>query len=115
MIYDYCGEDEVLKKEYSSLMRIIEMLDTVVDIWNHPADKRFKRDENEERYEAITSSNHIYIEYLEHVLSFLPLGKKKAKRRKIRIYLFQILCSSHLRGLCMVLRGLHHRFLKVMQ
>ena len=75
MLYNYCTDDNERLKEYNSLLFMVEKFDTVIDIWNHPLDKKFKRDQNEKRYECIDSSNHKYIEYLESFLGILNFWK----------------------------------------
>ena len=46
MLEEYCKDNGRLTIEYEHLIVIIEKLDTVIDIWNHPLNKNFKTDEN---------------------------------------------------------------------
>lgn len=68
-------------KEYSSLMLMIERLDTMIDIWNHPYDKTFKRDPDEKRYERINGMYHPYIIYLMNTLAIFADWKEESKRK----------------------------------
>lgn len=38
MLNDYCGEDIDKLNGYDSLLWIIDKVDTLIDIWNHPTD-----------------------------------------------------------------------------
>lgn len=82
MLSDYCGEDDNKLKEYDSLMYMIERLDTLIDIWNHPYDKKFKRDPNEDVYECIDCSDHKYIKYLEVFLMVISVWKEECTVNK---------------------------------
>ena len=93
MLTHYCDGDSKKEDEYSSLIFIIKRLDTVIDIWNHPLDKKIKRDPNERLYECINSADHQYIIYLEtfvKVLNFWKsecmLGKKMNEFMPVTLY-----------------------------
>ena len=78
MLSHYCGGDSQKEEEYSSLIFVIEGFDTVIDIWNHPLNKKFKRNPNEGLYECINSVDHSYIIYIDtfSTKSECKLGKK---------------------------------------
>jgi len=68
MLKSYCKDNAERISQYSSLMLIIEKLNTVIDIWNHPSSKTYKCEPNGERYKPIHTKDHQYIKYLEEVL-----------------------------------------------
>ena len=75
MLKKYCEGNKERVNEYDSLIFMIEKFDTLIDIWNHPLDKKFKRDVNEKRYECINSCKHEYIQYLDSLLNILNFWK----------------------------------------
>ena len=78
MLDDYCRNDQAIGKAYSSLMKIVKCLDTVVDIWNHPASKTF----DGKRYHPIDSDKHEYVKYLEDVLELFTEWMDESKKAK---------------------------------
>ena len=78
MLKDYCGNNREKQKQYGSLMYIIRKLDTLIDIWNHPFDRKFKRDPNEKYYECIDNENHKYIKFLESFLAIVNYWKAES-------------------------------------
>ena len=74
MLRSYCKNNIDLEDEYSSIMLIIERVNTVVDIWNHPSSKTFKCLPNGERYMPISSMQCDYMQYLEEVLGIFFNG-----------------------------------------
>ena len=77
MLSAYCEGDMQKNIEYDSLLFMIEQFNTVIDIWNHPFDKKIKRDPNESLYECIDSMNHKYIKFLEMLMNIINFWKAK--------------------------------------
>ena len=82
MITSYCRGNPERSKRYSSILLIIEKINTVVDIWNHPSSKTFKCEPNGSRYEPIDKSEHEYIKYLEEVLMLFQEWHNETKKAK---------------------------------
>ena len=82
MLKSYCKDNIERLDEYSSIMLIVEKLNTVVDIWNHPSTKTFKCELNGERYVPISSMHCEYIQYLEDVLAIFAQWYQESKNDK---------------------------------
>ena len=87
MLKKHCHNNDGRTKDYASLMLIVQRLNTVVDVWNHPTTKTFKCIPNGVRYESIDSSQHEYIKYLEDVLSLFSEWYSEIKISK-NVYQF---------------------------
>ena len=61
MLKIYCEGNKERVNEYDSLIFMIEKFDTLINIWNPPLDRKFKRDVNKKRCEYINSCKHEYI------------------------------------------------------
>ncbi|GFH62224.1 hypothetical protein CTEN210_18700 [Chaetoceros tenuissimus] len=77
LILDYCKNDPGKLEEYSSLLKLIEYTNNMVDIWNHKPQKTFKGlDGEENRFRPLQKvgeedlQDHEYIKYLEEFLLF---------------------------------------------
>lgn len=82
MLERYCTHPDQEKaarcwQKYSSVMRVTK--DTVIDIWNHHSNKKFLRDESNERYHPINKSDHEYIDYLVGVLDAFTDWKEESQ------------------------------------
>ena len=88
MLQNYVGTNNEHKKEYESLLLVVEKLNTLVDIWNHPLDKCFKCETNGERYGPIGKiagsdiQQHLYIKYLEDILELFTVWRTESKIKK---------------------------------
>ena len=82
MLKSYCKDNIERMDEYSSVILIVEKLNTVVDIWNHPLTKTFKCEPNGEHYVPITSMHYEYIKYLEDVLTIFAQWYQESKNDK---------------------------------
>ena len=51
-------------------------------IWNHPVEKKFKRDPNESVYECINNAEHKYILFLQNLLRIVNFWKSESTFNK---------------------------------
>ena len=86
--------DERMVKEYSSLMLVVEKLNRLIDIWNHPDSKGMV---------TIDCPEHEYIEELESILILFSDWREQAKAAN-NPWLF--LSSEIYNDLCWIVYGI---------
>ena len=76
------------REKYDSLISIITLLNNVIDIWNHPKNKRFLGNKDNERYSNIKKEEgkdileHQYLKYLTTVLKYFSEWRAETKKNK---------------------------------